>query len=265
MRRKAGGTAQVKQSIFIGFDRRHAVAHAVCRHSVERRLTRPISVRGVVLADLREMGLYTRPTEMRAAADGEHGQLWDMISEAPMSTEFAISRFLTPHLAGIGWAVFMDCDIMARVNLGRLFNELDPRYAVMCVKHQHAPVETVKMDGQLQASENDPRFPGVYSRKNWSSVMAFNCDHPSNAGLTVKLINSVPGRDLHRFCWLKDDEIGELNPRWNYLVGHTKLYQAHDADSPALVHWTDGYPLLKGYETAEYASEFHAELTRWAK
>ncbi|HVQ43739.1 MAG TPA: hypothetical protein VMT30_02125, partial [Candidatus Saccharimonadia bacterium] len=104
----------MRQSIFIGFDHRHAAAHAVCRHSIERRLTRPTSVRGVVLADLRAMGLYTRPTEMH-----EHDQLWDVISEAPMSTEFAISRFLTPHLAGIGMAAFMDCDILARVNLGK--------------------------------------------------------------------------------------------------------------------------------------------------
>lgn len=241
----------MKQSIFIGFDRRHAVAHAVCRHSVERRLTRPVPVRGVVLDDLREMGLYRRPTETR-----EHDQLWDVISDAPMSTEFAISRFLTPHLAGVGVAVFMDCDILARVNLGKLFAEFDPQYAVMCVKHQHTPVETLKMDGQAQT---------VYPRKNWSSVMVFNCDHPANAALTVNLINGVPGRDLHGFCWLKDEHIGELSPRWNYLVGHTKLYQAHDADSPALVHWTDGYPLLKGYEKAEYAQEFHAELTSWAK
>jgi hypothetical protein len=241
----------MRQSIFIGFDHRHAAAHAVCRHSIERRLTRPTSVRGVVLAELRAMGLYTRPTETH-----EHDQLWDVISEAPMSTEFAISRFLTPHLAGIGMAAFMDCDILARVNLGKLFNEIDPRYAVTCVKHQHAPVEAVKMDGQIQT---------VYSRKNWSSVMVFNCDHPANAALTVQLINSVPGRDLHAFCWLKDEEIGELHPRWNYLVGHTKLYQEHNGDSPALVHWTDGYPLLKGYETAEYAGEFFAELTSWAK
>jgi hypothetical protein len=32
--------------------------------------------------------------------------------------------------------------------------------------------------------------------------MVFNCDHPANRALTLDLINTVPGRDLHRFCWL---------------------------------------------------------------
>jgi hypothetical protein len=49
--------------------------------------------------------------------------------------------------------------------------------------------------------------------------MLFNCDHPSNKKLTVEMINTLPGRDLHRFCWLEDDEIGELDPGWNWLVG----------------------------------------------
>lgn len=247
----------MKRSIFVGFDRRHAAASAICRHSIMRRLTQPIPVRGIVLDDMRRAGMYKRPTEERPIGDGPHVQLWDVISEAEMSTEFAISRFLTPVLAGSGWALFMDCDMMARVNLVRLFEQLDPRFAVMCVKHRHEPVEQgTKMDGQAQL---------VYPRKNWSSVMAFNCDHPANAALTVELINAVPGRDLHRFCWLDDRLIGELQPKWNYLVGHTRLYEPASDENPAIVHWTDGYPLLPGYEQAEYAAEFHAELTSWAR
>jgi len=246
----------MRESIFIGFDRRHAVALAVCRHSIERRLSRKIPIRGIALDEVRAMGLYRRPTETRPTEDGEHVQLWDTISEFGMSTEFAISRFLTPHLAGGGLALFMDCDMAARVDLARLFDLYDPRYAVMCVKHRHEPPEGVKMDGQAQVR---------YTRKNWSSVMLFNCDHPANAGLTVGLINSVAGRDLHRFCWLPDDLIGELHPRWNHLVGHTVLHEPPSDTNPAVIHWTDGYPLLKGYESADFADVFHAELTSWAK
>jgi len=138
----------------------------------------------------------------------------------------------------------------------KLFDQLDPRYAVMCVKHRHEPAEGVKMDGQVQSQ---------YHRKNWSSVMAFNVDHPANDALTVELINSVPGRDLHRFCWLTDDLIGELHQRWNHLVGYTRLYEPPAPDNPAIIHWTDGYPLLKGYEQADYADEFFVELNAWAK
>jgi hypothetical protein len=246
----------VKRSIWIGFDSRHAAAAVVCRHSILRRLTQPLPVRGVVLEDLRRAGVYTRPTEIRKTPDGLHDQLWDVISEAPMSTEFAISRFLTPWLAGSGWAVFMDCDMKARVNMVRLFEQLDPRYAVMCVKHRHEPTAGTKMDGQTQTQ---------YQRKNWSSVMAFNVDHPANDLLTVELINSVPGRDLHRFCWLTDDLIGELHQRWNHLVGYTQLYEPPGPENPAVIHWTDGYPLLKGYERADYADEFFVELNAWAK
>jgi hypothetical protein len=247
----------MKRSIWIGFDSRHAAAAAVCRHSITRRLTQPISVRGVVLDHLQQAGVYTRPVERRPAEPGAaHDQLYDPISEAPMSTEFAISRFLTPWLAGTGIALFADCDIVSRINLVKLFDQFDPRYAVMCVKHQHEPTQEMKMDGQPQT---------VYPRKNWSSVMMFNCDHPANNALTVKLINQVPGRDLHRFCWLDDDLIGELHPRYNYLVGHTKLYEPASNESPALIHWTDGYPLLRGYENAEYADVFFDELNAWAR
>lgn len=229
-------------SIWIGFDPREAAAFAVCRNSIRRRTFAPIPVHGLVLSELRQRGLYYRPTERR----GE--QLWDVISDAPMSTEFSNSRFLTPILARTGWALFMDCDMMARTNLQRMFEGLDPSKAVYCVKHKHEPPPGVKMDGQQQTQ---------YARKNWSSFVVYNCDHPANKKLTVDLVNTVPGRDLHRFCWLKDREIGALPAEYNYLVGTTKLPAGK---TPAVVHWTEGLPMMRGYENAEYADEFWSEL-----
>lgn len=234
----------VKPSIWIGWEPREANAYAVARASIEKRLITPIPVRGVVLDELRAKGLYWRPTSRR------DGRLWDNISEAPMATEFAISRFLVPHLAGSGWAVFMDCDMLVRTDLKHIFDLADPRKAVMVVKHHHEPPEGEKMDGQAQLR---------YARKNWSSVCMFNCDHPANRALTVDLINTVPGRDLHRLCWLDDDLIGELPPAWNYLVGHTK-----GVDDPKIVHFTEGLPSLDQYAHCEYADEWNSELLRWA-
>jgi lipopolysaccharide biosynthesis glycosyltransferase len=178
------------------------------------------------------------------------GKLWDNISEAPCSTEFAISRFLTPILAREGWALFMDSDILAKADVSELFELADPRYAVMCVQHQHAPsAELLKMDGQAQT---------LYKRKNWSSVMLFNCGHPSNVNLTVNLVNSVPGRDLHRLCWLKDEEIGDLPMSWNWLVG------ASDPEiAPDFVHFTSGGPWFEGYEHVPYADEWRAVRREW--
>lgn len=199
---------------------------------------------GLILDKLRASGLYRRPTSRRGA------QLWDDISDAPMATEFAISRFLVPHLARDGLALFADCDVLARANLYELFDAIDPQYAVSVVKHKFEPPAGIKMDGQMQT---------VYARKNWSSVCVFNCEHPSNKKLTVDLVNTVPGRDLHRFCWLEDDEIGELGPEWNWLVGHSD-----PAVNPKIVHYTDGVPFMPGYENCAYADEWRAELQAWA-
>lgn len=234
----------MKQSIWIGFDPRETDAFAVARHSIERHCNTPIPVKGVVLTDLRNGNLYDRPTSRR------EGRLWDDISDAPMATEFACSRFLVPILAKSGWALFLDADMLVRRDIARLFALADPSKAVMVVKHDHQPPEGVKMDGQAQTR---------YARKNWSSVMLFNCDHPANRALTVELVNSVPGRDLHRFCWLEDGQIGELPAEWNYLVGHTD-----GVEDPAIVHFTDGVPSMAGYEDCEFADEWKAELRAWA-
>lgn len=229
-------------SIWIGYDARETEAFAVCRRSL-RKHGYGLPINPIDLAELRRVGLYYRPTERR------DGQLWDTISEAPMSTEFAISRFLTPLLANDGWALFMDCDIFCRRNLRELFNALDPSKAVMCVKHQYEPENEIKMDGQTQTK---------YARKNWSSVMAFNCDHPANKALTVELINTVPGRDLHRFCWLNDDQIGALDPGWNYLVGVTQ-----GIEEPGLVHFTNGGPWFDDYRDVPFGNEWLLERRRW--
>jgi hypothetical protein len=234
----------VKHSIWIGFDPREAAAFAVAKHSINRHLITPIPVRGVVLTDLMTGGLYNRPTSRK------DGRLWDEISDAPMATEFACSRFLVPRLAGSGWALFMDCDMLVRTDLLKLFSLADPSKAVMVVKHNHQPPEGVKMDGQAQTR---------YARKNWSSVILWNVEHPANKALTTELVNFVPGRDLHRFCWLEDDQIGELDPKWNWLVGHSD-----PAINPAIVHFTDGIPTMAGYEDCAFADEWRAELERWA-
>jgi hypothetical protein len=82
--------------------------------------------------------------------------------------------------------------------------------------------------------------------------MLFNCAHPANKALSVELVNTVPGRDLHRFCWLDDALIGTLPQAWNYLVGTTS-----EAVDPALVHYTEGVPDMPGYEHCAYSDEWY--------
>lgn len=244
--------AQPAYSVWLGFDPRETAAFAVARHSIRSTCNIPVPVAGLVLERLRRSGLYWRPTEKRINEETGAEQLWDVISDAPMATEFSISRFLTPHLAQTGWALFMDCDMLVRSSVRDLFEKAYSRYAVMCVKHVHEPKEGVKMDGQMQT---------LYRRKNWSSFMLFNCDHPANKALTVDMVNELPGRDLHRLCWLDghDDLIGELDISWNWLVGHSD-----PTVTPRNVHFTDGIPTMKGYENVAYADEFRDTLYRWA-
>ena len=248
-------------SVWIGFDPREGNAFSVLRHSIMSRSALPRPIKGLVLDRLRESGIYHRPT-----SQDELGRLWDDISGAPMATEFSISRFLVPHLVKARtkktlvkphgrWAVFMDCDMLVTCDIGDLFELADPQYAVMVVKHDHQPMDTSKMDGQIQTR---------YHRKNWSSVMLFNVDHPANEALTVDLVNSLPGRDLHRFCWLKDHEIGELPVEWNYLVGWDKSSELPDGQPPANIHFTEGIPTMPSYATCEYADLWFEEQRRWA-
>jgi len=234
-------------SVWIGFDPRETAAFMVARESV-RQFDCSLPVAGVRLRQLQEEGLYTRPTSRRV------GKLWDDISGAHMATEFAIARFLVPELVRReggkvhGWALFMDCDVLVRSNLYELRELLDDSKALMCVQHDHRPSFNVKMDGQEQTS---------YPRKNWSSVMAINVDHPANDALDVDLVNSKPGRDLHRFCWLDDDDIGALPAEWNHLVGHTD-----EARDPKIVHFTDGGPWFEAFRNVPYADEWFAVLDR---
>src|SRR6185437_187672 len=136
-----------------------------------RRSSRPVTIRALRRPDLIDAGVYTR----RAIRVG-NGWI-DGIDGKPFSTEFSFSRFLVPALSLFdGWALFCDCDFLFTADISRLFALADDRYAVMCVKHRHDPVETRKMDGVPQTR---------YRRKNWSSLVLWNCGHKSNRPLSV--------------------------------------------------------------------------------
>ena len=231
----------MKRSIWVGFDPREQDAFHVAVRSIQAHLSDAIPIFAVALEPLQRKGVYQRPMQRR------NGQLWDLISDAPMSTEFAISRFLVPHLAGEGLALFMDCDMLVRVDVAELFDRFDPNHAVECVQHRHEPAGGTKMDGQIQTG---------YPFKNWSSVMMINCDHPANKALTVTKINTWAGRALHSFAWLEGDHlIGALDKSWNHLVGVDKP----DPDC-RIAHMTLGIQSMPGYAECEHAEEWRSYL-----
>jgi lipopolysaccharide biosynthesis glycosyltransferase len=211
--------------VFIGYDPREAAAYSVLAHSINVRSSEPVSITPLLLSQLRK--IHTRARD-------------------PLqSTDFSFTRFLTPYLAGFeGWALFVDADMIVLDDIAKLWALRDDRYAVMCVKHEHVARESVKFLNEPQTK---------YQKKNWSSVMLFNC--AKCTALTPEYVNTASGLELHQFKWLgNDDLIGELPKRWNHLVG---------VDEPnkdvSLVHHTLGGPYFNELRGCEYTDEWYAE------
>ena len=133
-------------------------------------------------------------------------------------------------------------------NIKELFDKADDKFAVMCVQHDYEIKEAVKMDGRKQT---------IYPRKNWSSMVLWNCGHPSNRVVTKDFVNNpdITGADLHRFSWLKDKEIGKIGHEWNYLVG---VYD--DLKKPKLIHFTEGGPWFENYRFCQFHQLWKKEL-----
>lgn len=229
--------------LYIGYDSRFGRdAMRVCEASVLRHATCPVSVTVLDLQWLRRIGLYQR----HAYADGNAGewkQQYDTVDSRPFSTEFSFSRFLVPSLQPDGWALFCDSDFMFRADIAQLAEHFDPRYAIQCVRHLYSPESGHKMLGQAQQP---------YYRKNWSSLMAFNCSHSAVHVLTPHLVNVMPGSWLHSFEWLQNPAlIGDLPFEWNWLEGHDSM-----SIKPKAVHFTRGTPDMPGYASVPYAREW---------
>ena len=149
--------------IFVGYDTREDIAYQVCEYSIYKHSD---SAEVIPLNQniLRQDKWYWRGEDKLA------------------STEFTFTRFLVPALANYeGWALFCDSDIVFLRDVKELFDQADDKYAVMCVQHDYTPKPGIKMDGQKQT---------LYPRKNWSSMVLYNCSHPSNEKLSVDLVNN---------------------------------------------------------------------------
>lgn len=225
--------------VYIGYDSAQPAAYAVAERSLVRRSSIPVSVTPLNSTLLAAGGLLRRPTDTRG------GQIFDLPSGAPCSTEFAISRFLVPLLAQSGLALFVDSDVVFLGDVAELVMLANPEKAVQVVKHSHVPQASTKMAGQAQLR---------YDRKNWSSVMLWNCNHPANRRLSLDDVNHRPGRDLHAFYWLHDDEVGMLPARWNWLVGEQPKPQ-----DLRLAHFTNGGPFTPGWQGAQHDDIWQAE------
>lgn len=205
--------------IFIGYDPNETIACHVLAHSIMTRSSQPVSITPLIK---RQLVAYTRER-----AENE-------------STEFSLTRFLVPWLCGFeGHAIFMDCDMLMLDDIADLWKYKKLSSAVHLVKHDHVPTEETKFLGQKQTA---------YPRKNWSSVMLFDCK--KNHSLSPKFINETAHQNLHRFSWLLDKEIGELPDKWNYLAD---VQPTINHENISNIHYTLGGPYFRDTRNCAYS------------
>jgi hypothetical protein len=229
-------------TVVIGYDEREQDAYEVCRASLLRHASQPLHIVKLDQAALRRAGWYRREWRQEGQNRIDMGDL------KPFSTDFAFTRFLVPALSLYqGWSLFCDCDFLFTQDIAKLFEQADDRYAILCVKHEHDPVEKTKMGGIVQTR---------YHRKNWSSLVLWNNAHPANAFLTGYIANEWAGGWLHAFSWLKDEDIGALPHEWNWLAG----VDAPLKETPAGIHFTLGVPTIPGCENTPYAGLWRSVL-----
>jgi hypothetical protein len=220
-----------KLKVFIGFDPAEEIAWEVARFSLLRHATIPVEIYKLRQTSLRELGLYWRA------------------HDAGASTEFSLTRFLTPYLASYeGWALFVDCDFLFTKDIRNIEEVLDQNKAIHVVKHDYEPSKKIKMDGTPQSN---------YPRKNWSSFMMFNCRHPKVRTLDPTTVNTKSPSFLHRFEWLEDEEIGNLPISWNFLEGEYPKPEA----VPAAIHFTNGGPWFSQWQNVDFADLWTSERT----
>ena len=213
--------------IYIGFDQRESVAYHTFVQSLIDHASIPLVITPLAVKTLKG---YKEKHEDK-------------------SNDFVYSRFLTPFLNDFkGWAIFVDGDMICQTDIKELLDLRDNSKALQVVKHDYKTKANQKYLGNINQD---------YPRKNWSSVILWNCTHPKHKILTPDFIANQTGKYLHRFSWLEDEEIGELPKEWNWLATeYPKNEQAN------IIHYTLGTPCFKDYRDAEMSDIWFKKYDR---
>jgi lipopolysaccharide biosynthesis glycosyltransferase len=213
--------------IVIGFDQRESVAYHTFCQSIIEKASSPVSFMPLAINNLSD---YKE-------------------THSDKSNDFIYSRFLTPYLNQFnGWAIFADGDMICQADIKELWDLRDDTKALLVVKHDYQTKAHRKYLGKI--NEN-------YPRKNWSSVILWNCGHPKHKILTPQFIANQTGKYLHRFSWLNDDEIGELPKEWNWLA-----IEYPENKEAKLIHYTLGTPCFEDYKNTEMAELWHSAYNK---
>ena len=208
--------------IVVGFDQREAIAYHTFSQSVLEKSSLPV--------------LFL-PLSMNTLKGYKE-------THNDKSNDFVYSRFLTPYLHNFeGWAIFADGDMVCQSDIKELWDLRDETKALQVVMHDYKTKFNQKYLGNT--NEN-------YPRKNWSSLILWNCSHPKHKVLTPDFISSQTGKYLHRFSWLDDEDIGELPIDWNWLA-----IEYPNNPKAKIIHYTLGTPCFKDYRNTEMTVTWH--------
>lgn len=208
--------------VFIGYDKREASAYHVCCQSLIEHSSVPLEIHPLALNNMERFYAERH-------VDG--------------SNAFIYSRFLVPYLCGwTGHALFLDGDMLVRGDIADLWNRRRNDKGAQVVKHDYLTKHPYKYLGYKNED---------YPRKNWSSVILWNCNYFPHRKLTPEFVATKPGSYLHRFGWLEDSMIDDLPAEWNRLVMEQPV-----EPQDKLLHYTIGLPAFKGYDQQDGAQEW---------
>ena len=186
--------------IVVGFDQKEAVAYHTFTQSVIEKSSMPMRFMPL------SIGSLTNYKEVHK--DG--------------SNDFIYSRFLVPYLMKFkGWAIYADGDMVCLKDIKKLWDLRDDKFAVQLVKHDYK----TKIKTKYWGNKNED-----YPRKNWSSLILWNCEHQAHKKLTPEFIQKQTGAFLHRFSWIKEKK--DIN----------------------LIHYTIGTPCFEEYQNESLSS-----------
>lgn len=194
--------------IYIGYDEKLKEQYNMCEYSI-RKHCKDVEIIKLDKNDLIARGLYTR------------------INNIMDATDFSMTRFFVPYLNDFeGVALYIDSDFIMTRSVKEIFDSFDKTNAIALVKHNYVSKFDEKANGKVNL-----RYP----RKNWSSLMMFNCGHPSNKILNLEYLNNTDSTMLHSISWLPYPEVGEFPQDYNFLVGEYEKI-------PLGLHYTIGEP-----------------------
>jgi lipopolysaccharide biosynthesis glycosyltransferase len=218
-----GATMMDLIRLVVGFDQREAVAYHVFVQSVIEKSSKPISF-----------------FPLSSNAISFYNEI-----HTDRSNAFTYSRFLTPCLMSFeGWAIYLDGDMVCQEDISLLWSLRDSSKAVQVVKHDYKTKSNKKYLNNINID---------YPKKNWSSVIIWNCAHPKNRLLTPELISARDGKFLHRFMWLDEEDIGEIPVEWNWLA-----IEYPPNPNAKLIHYTLGTPCFSEYSHTEMSDIWHS-------